>query len=83
MGRYTHTSHSMHLYARHYDLVEKMLQTPFFPHKTPPLNTSITDNSGIYLDKYSDIFDAIQNNTEVPTDKTDNDILNWAIELQQ
>ena len=81
MGSYFHTSHSMHLYARHYELVEKMLQTPFYPHHTPELNALIVDEHGKYL--YNDIFDAIWQNKEVPTKLTDNDVLNWAIELQQ
>lgn len=81
MGSYIHTSHSMHLYARHYDMVERMLRTPFYPHHTPALNKLIVDAGGNY--KYADIFDAVWRNEEIPTKLTDNDVLNWAIELQQ
>ena len=81
MGSYTHTSHSMHLYARHYELVENMLKEEFNPSALPEMNESIIDEQGNVLEKYKDIFDAVINNTEIPDDRTDNDLLNWAIPL--
>lgn len=81
MGSYTHTSHSMHLYARHYELVENMLKEDFKPAALPHMNESIIDEQGNVLEKYQDIFDAVLNNTEIPKDETDNNLLNWAIPL--
>jgi thymidylate synthase len=81
MGSYTHTSHSMHLYARHYELVENMLKEEFKPSALPGMNQSIIDEQGNVLEKYQDIFDAVLNNTEIPNDITDNNLLNWAIPL--
>jgi thymidylate synthase len=80
MGSYTHTSHSMHLYERHYDKVKEMLEKPFIPDGTPDLNTSIIHENGLYLDKYKEIFEPIELQCENPTVKyTDNDIINWAL----
>jgi len=79
MGSYTHTSHSMHLYARHYELVGNMLTEDFKPTALPVLNTSLIDETGKVLDKYSPIFNAVLNNTPIPDDLTDNNVLGWAI----
>jgi thymidylate synthase len=80
MGTYTHTSHSMHLYSKHYELVEKMLKTDFIPHSTPVLNTSIIKESGVFEDKYFRLFNAVIKNTEIKVDKTDNNVLNFCLE---
>lgn len=80
IGSYTHTSHSMHLYSKHYDLVKKMLKSEFFPHSTPELNTSIIEEDGMFKTKYFKIFHPVIKNKEIPIEKTDNDIINWSIE---
>jgi thymidylate synthase len=80
MGMYTHTSHSMHLYSRHYELVEKMLKTEFKHNATPLLNTSILKEAGVFEDKYFKLFNQVKGNREITVEKTDNDVLNWAIE---
>lgn len=81
MGSYTHTSHSMHLYERHYDKVKEMLKYDFTPHKTPGLNTSIINAiPSIPLWKYHDIFIPIQRNQEFDVAFTDNDVINWCLE---
>jgi thymidylate synthase len=80
MGSYTHTSQSMHIYARHYELVGKMLDTEFYQHATPRLNTSIIDETGLYLGKYSDIFKPVLNNEIIQVDTTDNDLINWSLQ---
>jgi thymidylate synthase len=81
MGSYTHTSHSMHLYARHYDKVKDMLTEPFEPHSTPLLNTSIrTKNSRIKAD-YIKVFVPILGDGKLGEKiETDNNIINWCYE---
>jgi len=86
MGTYTHTSHSMHLYAKNYELVEKMLTDDFIPHATPKLNISIIDKKGNVDSKYKHIFNGIiiENNSVYRTIwdiNTDNDLLNWALNV--
>lgn len=80
MGSYTHTSHSMHLYERHYEKVEEMLKHDFIPHATPELNNSIIDDNGMFLKKYNEIFVPILLRGEGPKEiKTDNTLLNWSL----
>lgn len=80
MGSYTHTSHSMHLYERHYEKVKEMLKNEFIPTSTPNLNTCIIHENGLYLDKYNEIFQPIELQGEDPEVKyTDNDVINWAL----
>lgn len=81
MGSYTHTSHSMHLYERHYKKVEEMLKYDFDPFSTPELNTSIVTERGKYLTKYSSIFFPIKTQgVYVKSKETDNDVINWCLE---
>jgi len=79
MGTYTHISHSMHLYAKHYDLVKNMLEHDFIPDSTPVLNISIIKEVGIYEDKYFKIFYPVIKNNNIKIDKTDNDVINWCL----
>jgi thymidylate synthase len=80
MGSYTHTSHSMHLYAKHYELVEKMLKTDFLPHSTPLLNTSIIDEDGMFRVKYFKVFHPVIKNNPIKVESTDNNVINWCLE---
>ena len=78
MGSYTHISHSMHLYAKHYDLVEKMLTTDFFPESLPLLNETILEENGSIKSKYNEVFDPILKYSEIDKYKiTDNSLLNY------
>jgi len=81
MGSYTHTSHSMHLYARHYELVEKMLTTDFYTHSTPELNKSIISESGLYYPKYQQLFNQVRRNDPLNVNMTDNDVVNWCLNI--
>jgi len=80
MGTYTHTSHSMHLYSKHYDLVEKMLKTDFIPNATPLLNTSIIEESGIFRTKYFRVFHSVIKNNQIKIEETDNPVINWCLQ---
>ena len=79
MGSYTHTSHSMHLYARHYELVEKMLKTEFIPHATPLLTESIIEESGMFRTKYFKVFHPVIKNNKIKVDKMNNDVIDWCL----
>lgn len=89
MGTYTHISHSMHLYhytkfsedklIDNYELVEKMLKYPFESHSTPLLNTHILQENGTFKTKYYQLFRSIIKDKPIKIDKTDNDVLNWAL----
>jgi len=82
MGSYVHISHSMHLYSKHYDLVKKMLGAEFIPHSTPELNTSILKEVGIFEDKYFKVFHPVIKNNQIKPDIiTDNDVLNWCLNI--
>lgn len=81
MGSYTHTSHSMHLYERHYEKVKEMLEKPFIADGTPYLNTCIIHENGLYLDRYNEIFRPIEGDGLDPVIiETDNNIINWCVQ---
>jgi thymidylate synthase len=80
MGSYTHTSHSMHLYERHYDLVRRMIEEEFILHGTPELNSPILTKTGMINDIYSKLFSEIVQNKPITTEYTDNNLLNWSLE---
>jgi thymidylate synthase len=85
LGTYTHISHSMHLYQRHYELVKNMLTKPFKSTKIIPiLNKSILNLDGTWNEpfKFEKIFvpiftGSIPNFNNVQ--KTGNDLIDWCI----
>lgn len=79
MGSYTHISHSMHLYSKHYDLVKKMLEHKFIPNSLPSLNTSIINQTGLFKTKYFRVFHPVIKNNEIKIEKTDNDLINFCL----
>jgi len=82
IGTYTHISHSMHLYEEHYEKVENMLSSEFYPDKTPNLNISIIDESGKFKEEYKNIFSFVwvPTATKLKNDETDNDLINWCLD---
>lgn len=46
LGTYTHISNSMHLYEKHFQLVEKMLTKQFVPISLPELDCDLIDETG-------------------------------------
>lgn len=46
LGTYTHVADSYHVYDRHYDLVNRMLQSEFFPASLPPIISDLIDANG-------------------------------------
>lgn len=88
MGTYTHISHSMHLYERHYELVEKMVgpvysdREPFIPEELPLLSEPVVDETGRPYDKYP--FLGMIMRGEKPDFNavyyTNNPLIDWCIE---
>lgn len=87
MGSYTHISHSMHLYDKHYDLVGKMLgnkrwKSNFQPDALPLLSEPVIYEDGKFKDKYSEIFYPITIGEKPDFNKisSDNPLIQWCIE---
>lgn len=79
MGTYTHISHSMHLYSKHYDLVKSMLEHEFEHDAIPELKTSIINQTGIFKTKYFRLFHQVIKNNEIKIETTDNSVLNYCL----
>jgi thymidylate synthase len=79
IGTYTHISHSMHLYSKHYELVEKMLKHDFQSDSIPLLNIPIINEFGVFRTKYFNVFHPVIKNEKMKIGKTDNDVLNWCL----
>ena len=79
MGSYTHISHSMHLYEKHYDKVKNMLNHDFVAYATPELKQSIIEEVGIFKIKYFKLFHPVIKNNKIKIDKTNNDVLDWCL----
>jgi thymidylate synthase len=80
MGSYTHISHSMHLYEKHFDLVKNMLNADFDPDKLPLIDQFLIQENGNYLEKYNNVFAPIAGQGECIYPNTDSTFLNYLIE---
>jgi thymidylate synthase len=84
LGSYTHISHSMHLYERHYDLVKNMLTEPFNPTSIPALNDTIRDERGdLRMSPWPDMWKDIWEGKVPDFNKrphSGNDLIDWCIE---
>lgn len=85
LGSYTHISHSMHIYEKHYKLAEDMLNGEFDGYSTPEINNPIIDERGNIIDEdmYNLIFLPIK--TGIIPDfknlpKFENNLINWCID---
>lgn len=80
LGSYTHVSNSYHIYDRHYDLVNRMLNAPFIPVKIPDIiRFLINDDGKPTSDLISTIDDIVNNRIDkLQIDALANsDILSW------
>lgn len=84
MGSYTHISHSMHLYERHYGLVQNMINTTeshFIPDMVPLMNETILEENGSIKEKYKEFLEPVIRGENPDYNKlTDNTLLNWCFE---
>jgi thymidylate synthase len=78
MGSYSHISHSMHLYEKHYELVQNMLSETFNQDRLPLLNETILNEDGSIKEKYRDVLEPIiRGEKPYYSQKTDNELINW------
>jgi len=81
MGSYTHISHSMHLYERHYELVEKMVEGDFIPESLPLLSEPVLYKNGEIKDKYAQVFlPIIRGEKPNYSQRTGNPLIDWCLE---
>ena len=71
MGTYTHIAHSLHIYERHFDLIDEMLMHPFEPMSFPEMREFFIDPKGIALDGIKEIEEEIMSDTETIRSKDD------------
>lgn len=81
LGSYTHISHSMHLYERHYDLVKKMLDEPFEVDKLPLLTERVIKKSGQCFSNYEELLHPIKKEGKlIENFKTDNALIEYCFD---
>jgi hypothetical protein len=66
MGTYTHIVHSLHIYERHFDLIEDMIMHQFEPMSFPDMREFIIDPHGNPLDCIKYIETAIVKGGDIP-----------------
>lgn len=66
LGTYTHIMHSMHIYEKHFKLIEDMLAHDFTPMSYPSLTDNIININGIPLNNIKEIELAIDKNLSKP-----------------
>jgi len=87
MGSYTHISHSMHVYERHYEMIKNMVgpglnqREEFFPEALPLLSEPVVNEYGNIIKKYESILKPIIKG-EIPdyTLRTGNALIDWCLE---
>lgn len=87
MGSYTHISHSMHLYERHYDMVKNMVgpglneREEFVPESLPLLSEPVLDRTGYIMEKYESILKPIIKGEKPDySQRTGNPLIDWCLE---
>jgi len=87
MGSYTHISHSMHVYERHYDLLKKMVgpdynnREEFISESLPLLSETLLEIDGSFKLKYIDILGPIRNGCKPDYNQTsDNPLIQWCLD---
>jgi thymidylate synthase len=82
LGQYSHTANSYHIYDRHYELVNQMLQHHFIPESLPPVKTDLVDPAGVPTQDLMTIFQTLEgpedNSILLIQDK--DDLLAWIFE---
>lgn len=79
MGTYTHISHSMHIYQKHYELAENMLTNEFVATELPLMNTSIINEDGSWMSRYDELFKTLLTENKVKDEVTNNNLLDYCI----
>lgn len=81
LGSYTHISHSMHLYERHYSVVKDMLSKSFQSDMLPVFKDTIVEEDGSIKEEYYQVFESILKDGELDplTEEPDNELLKWCL----
>lgn len=80
MGSYTHISHSMHLYEKHYNLVNKMLNSTYEPSSLPLLDeTIINEWGGIKADYFDLLMPICRGDDPDYNQETGNPLIDWCL----
>ena len=78
LGTYTHVANSYHVYDRHYELLDKMLESEFKPVNLPPIKLDLINVDGSPLSDFAQLFDHINTNSkDVLLFQDGNDLYKW------
>jgi len=79
LGTYTHHANSYHIYDRHFELVEKMLEGDFTPVSIPEIKTNLINIAGEPTEEFRDVFDFVAKvyNNDVLILQEKEDLLTW------
>lgn len=64
MGSFTHKASSYHIYERHYELVEEMLQSDFEPVKLPEIGINLVDINGNSTPEFDELMESVISHLE-------------------
>ncbi len=82
MGSYTHISHSMHLYERHYGVVKNMVEEDIhcIPRMVPWFNEPVINEDGSFKEKYRQLFEPIKRGEKPDyTQVYGNGLIDWCL----
>jgi thymidylate synthase len=78
LGTYTHFANSYHIYDRHYDISQRMLEKEFIPMDLPEITVDLINIDGTPTEDFKLMFNAV---TKDPDDmlifQNGNDLLKW------
>ena len=80
LGTYTHVANSYHIYDRHYDLANRMLDSSFESVKLPPITTDLINIDGSSSQDFNIVFAASTGRLSETVLFQENDLLKWIFE---
>lgn len=63
LGSYTHVVNSLHVYNRHYELLDEMLKHQFVDHAIPTLDCDLVDMTGKALEHITKSYERVEQGT--------------------
>jgi len=81
LGTYTHIADSYHVYDRHYDLIERMIEKPFYPVVIPSIKKSlIADVRGNASDDIINLVNYVESDSTDLIICQEDDLLKWIVD---
>lgn len=78
LGSYTHIANSYHVYDRHYDLAQRMMNSEFEPIGLPPIMSDLIEIDGTPTDDFKILFDSINTESDdILLFQDGDDLLKW------